>query len=957
MSLETPPAPLPRAKLREVLVGLVLALVVGVFYLWTAEKPGDSWLMTSKDPEGYYPLETAGFRAGHLYAAIEPHPALLALKDPYDPVANAPYRVHDMSLYKGHYYLYFGVTPVLILFWPFAALTGRYLDEPVAVALFCSAAVWAGMGLLFALRRRHFPAAPFLFLVAGWVCLAWATPLTLLVEGPQFYQVPISCAIFLQALMLIAVYRALHSEKRLLAWLALAGLLFGLAVGARPNYLACSVVLLVPVFFHPGDSGAGRDRMRALWRRLLAAFVPAAACGIGLLAFNWARFGSVAEFGMHYQLAGEKFIALKQMSPAFLLPHAAYYLFNAGLWQSYFPFFAAPLGQPYGFLRYLPWAWLGLAAFLPFRPDEPGERRGGILISVAVAGAFIGNLAFLACFFGTTARYPGDFANAGLILAGIGSLALGQRAKLARLSWLAGCASVLLAAVSLFFGMAVYTDGFPTPDYFTRVARMVNGPAYAWQRSHGEAFGGLRMDLKLPDHPPELPEPLFETGRQPDARDWLQIEFLPEGMARLGFFHAGTGLLSSRSFAVPSDRRIVVEARCGSLLPPFGHPLFADWTRSEFDSEKRDLQLKVDGVEVLRTALDCYESSPMTLSIGRHTWFTGGMQQAFSGVILKATRMPLEKPPKMAPLFKKPAPVELTLFLPTAKGAGADPLLVTGSGKESDLLYCVYDGANRLRFALDHFGSGGPESEWVAYDPLAPHGVKIWMGSMAGASSSESAETALAAPDRLVVIFDGRALLNVDQVFYPSTPETVILGYNAYGSTAAGREFSGRIAGARQVDAGTLPSISRSGSYGAVEMSVDFPFGAMGAQEPLVVTGVTGAGDFVYVHYLDPRHLSIGFDHWGIGGIVGKPVEVDYGQTHRLAISFPALYPPGSPLNKSKAVRVLLDGRVALDGVYACHPSTSDEIKIGKNPIGGSTCGPSFTGWIVSVERFPQPRP
>ncbi len=72
MSLETPPAPLPRAKLREVLVGLVLALVVGAFYLWTAEKPGDSWLMTSKDPEGYYPLETAGFRAGHLYAAITP---------------------------------------------------------------------------------------------------------------------------------------------------------------------------------------------------------------------------------------------------------------------------------------------------------------------------------------------------------------------------------------------------------------------------------------------------------------------------------------------------------------------------------------------------------------------------------------------------------------------------------------------------------------------------------------------------------------------------------------------------------------------------------------------------------------------------------------------------------------------------------------------------------------------
>ena len=41
-----------------------------------------------------------------------PHPALLAMADPYDPVANAPYRVHDMTLYKGHYYLYFGVSPV-----------------------------------------------------------------------------------------------------------------------------------------------------------------------------------------------------------------------------------------------------------------------------------------------------------------------------------------------------------------------------------------------------------------------------------------------------------------------------------------------------------------------------------------------------------------------------------------------------------------------------------------------------------------------------------------------------------------------------------------------------------------------------------------------------------------------------------------------------------------------------
>jgi hypothetical protein len=212
------------------------------------------------------------------------------------------------------------------------------------------------------------------------------------------------------------------------------------------------------------------------------------------------------------------------------------------------------------------------------------------------------------------------------------------------------------------------------------------------------------------------------------------------------------------------------------------------------------------------------------------------------------------------------------------------------------------------------------------------------------------------APDRLTVIFDGRPLLNVDQVFYPSTPSSAAVGFNPYRSTAAGREFTGRIAGVRQLDGAVLPAVVREGKYGAVEMSVNFPYNVLGTQEPLVVTGVTGAGDFVYVRYADPSHVVIGFDHWGIGGILGNPFEVDYGQTHRIAISIQSLYPPGSAPHDSKAVRVFIDGKPALVGSYICHPSTADRIKIGLNPIGGSTCGPKFTGRILSVEQFAEPR-
>jgi hypothetical protein len=944
-----------RSRLIETWLCVIVGIWVGWFYVWSALQPGNAWVISSKNPDGYYPLETAGFHSGHLYVAITPHPALLALPDPYDPVANARYRVHDMSLYKGHYYLYFGVTPALLLFWPVVAVTGEYLSEPFAVGLFCSAAIWVGMGLLLAIRRRYFPAAPFVALLAGWVCLAWATPLIFLVEAPQFYQVPISCAVLLQALMLAAVYRALNSPRRALVWMGAAGLLFGLCVGARPNHLADFVALLIPaVALSWRDGQDGKARRGAVKRMLLWTFLPTFLCGCGLLYYNWARFGSVSEFGVHYQLAGEKVTALKELSISYLIPHVALYLFNPGNWESYFPFFHGPSGEPYGLMRYLPWTWLVLFAFIGPLPDEPGQRSGRLIIATAVGGAFLANLALLGCYFMTTSRYPGDFSNAALILAGIGGLAVGQRAALLPRRWKVGSALAVAALASLSLSLAVYAGLFPRKEIFLRLARAANWPAYAWQRTHGIGFGGLRLELTLPEHPPGPIEPILETGRQSDQRDWLEVDYLPKNRARLSFFHAGTGSFPGEEFDVPPDRKLVVEVRCGSLLPPFGHPVFSDWSRADFDDVKRELRVTVNGADVLHASIECYDSSPANLTLGRLGWFSGGMQQFFSGSITRVDRLPLVRPAKMLPLFTKAEPVELRLFLPAANQASADPLLLTGNGNQSDLLYCIYDGANHIKFAFDHFGAGGPISESVPYDPLVSHAVTLWMGSLAGTPTATAEMNT--APDRLVVIFDGRVLFDIDEVFYPGTPESAIVGFNAYGSTGAGREFTGRIAGIRQVDGSTLPQRVRNGTYGAVEMSVDFPYSVLGTQEPLVVTGVTGAGDFVYVRYVDANHIVIGFDHWGIGGILGNPVEVDYGQTHRLSVTFQALYPPGSVLHNSDVVRVLLDGKPALEGRFACHPSTADRIKIGSNSIGGSTCGSIFSGRILSVERFPEPR-
>jgi hypothetical protein len=929
----------------ETVLCLAIATLAGVFFFWSAVQPAHQWAF--RLPDGYYPLLTAGFRSGHLYVAIEPNPELLALPDPYDPVANAPYRVHDMSLYNGHYYIYYGATPVILFFWPIVALTGWYVREPVAVAFFCTGAVTAGIALLIAIRRRHFPGASPWALVLGAICIAFATPLNRLVEAPQFYQVPIACAIFLQALMLGAIYNSLHSRRRPV-WLVVAGILFGLSVGARPNHLLEAAVLLIPIAWASMLGNPSPEERKLRFNRLAKfVFVPVAAIGAVLMIYNSQRFGSITEFGMHYQLAGERVADLQALKWSNLLPHLGQYLFQPGRWQSYFPYFSAQGYFPCGCLRYAPWMWLMFACVLPLSAGEPGKRAGRMPALLAVAATLLINLLLLSCFYGVTNRYPGDFANAGLILAGAGALALSQKASTRGWRLLVTVVLSVCTAISLFFALTAYASAFPDSNEFFGLARLVDTPAYWWQRSHGVNFGGLRIEFRLPSHPQELPEPLFETGSQPDQRDWLQIDYPAPGRARLSLFHAGTGLFEGASFPIPPDRRIVVEIHSGSFLPPFSHPVFRDWSHDDFDRVHRDLQVTVNGTEVLRAAMECYDASPTDLRIGRVGWFTGGMGQTFSGEVLSVARLPLLKPGRAVPDLKEPEPVELTLLLPPLRPGASDPLLVTGKGTTSDLIYCAYGPDNRVKFVLDHFGNGGPQSEFVQFDPLKPHTVTIWMASLEKGALS----------GRLVLVFDGRTLLNVKQPYYPGGAESALVGLNPYSATTAGENFTGQIIRVAQVGLDTLPPPpANTGSYGAIEMSVLFPPNMLGRGDPLVVTGVSGAGDFVYVKYVDLGHVIIGFDHWGVGGSLSEPIEVSYNDVHRIGISMDSLYPPEVRAHLPGTVRVTLDGDEVLETPWHCYPSGSEDITIGRNEIGGSTCGQEFTGRILSVERFPQPR-
>lgn len=79
------------------------------------------------------------FRAGQLHLPEEPTEGLLSLENPYDWSQRSALGgriLWDHLLYNGHYYSYYGIAPVFLLFLPYNLLTGFYFPSHFAVLLF-----------------------------------------------------------------------------------------------------------------------------------------------------------------------------------------------------------------------------------------------------------------------------------------------------------------------------------------------------------------------------------------------------------------------------------------------------------------------------------------------------------------------------------------------------------------------------------------------------------------------------------------------------------------------------------------------------------------------------------------------------------------------------------------------------------------------------------------------------
>ena len=446
-------------------LGAVCALVIGV-YAWSAHS-GVLELLGSGAQNSYYNLLAQGFREGHLSLKRETPPELAqpgAALDGrllQDHAWLENHGLYDLSYYKGKLYLYFGVTPALVLFWPYVALTGHYLPHKDAVVILLSAGFLAGAGLLWAVWRRYFKETGAWAVASGMLALGLANFAPAISGWCDVYEVAICCGYAMTMLALAGIWRALHDAQRGWRWLAAASLAYGLAVGARPSLLLGAVILLAPVV------QAWREKRR-VWPLLAAACGPIMLIGAGLMFYNALRFDNPLEFGQRYQLP---LTVHQQFRLRFFWFNFRVGFLEPARWTAGFPFVhdiavpSLPAGywqvdHAFGVLSNIPLVWLALAAPLAWRGRE-AEGRSNLRWFCGALALLFGMCALPLGFHDSMClRYELEFASPLVLLAAVGVPAL-ERALASRPVWrlAARCGWVLLLVFSLAFNLLVNLRG------------------------------------------------------------------------------------------------------------------------------------------------------------------------------------------------------------------------------------------------------------------------------------------------------------------------------------------------------------------------------------------------------------------------------------------------------------------------------------------------------------------
>lgn len=619
-----------RARIFWQSIVLVLTVfVICLIYFAAASKGGTTFFALSHGDE-YYPMLTDAFLAGKPYLLVPPRPELLALPDPRDPAANAPYRLHDLALYNGRYYMYYGPAPAITLFLPFKVLTGKDLPTSLAATVFCLAGFLFSAALFFALAEKSGLHPPGWFCVVALVTLGLCQFVPFLLSRPIVYETAIAAGYCFLMGGLLFFFRAV-TENRHATWQPLvAGVFLALATASRPNY-APSVLTLAfcyLIFLWSRSRMIGQVIRNDSFYLFVGPMIVAA---MAMGWYNFIRFGSPFEFGIRYMLSAVNPAPVPTMRLGSLALSLYYFLLAPPVFQRGFPFVTLLLSRPSPFGE-LPHYFMlaGSAGLLAVTPLSLGiiwaplvKRTAQVRFMVlALSFTSLVTLLVIASLGWVAPRYMLDFVPAILVLALLG---LGSALAFTKGYFRMGVSAIIWAAVAwstalnLLFVLGYYVIAPDTrkvsprsADTLRKVATFLDSSLYGPQagtRIYPTAAWYFKGTIRFPE---------------------------PESDAAQSILWAGTSSGSNRIRVMYSRTQatFIYDQSSGQIAKgmPVGISAGKDYAiELRFDPGSSNLLISIDGAPVFDQQIHPLPVDPDRLLIGMDRDSSGRVTAGFSG--------------------------------------------------------------------------------------------------------------------------------------------------------------------------------------------------------------------------------------------------------------------------------------------------------------------------------------
>lgn len=313
------------------------------------------------------------FDHGQASLLTKPSKELLEMENPYDWYARDELGVEylwDHCLYKGEYYSYYGIAPVLLLFLPYHLLTGYYFSSIIAVFIF------GALGIIFLsltyleFIRRYFMKLPLRLALFGLLTLQMSSGIWFCFCAMNFYEIAQSsgfCFVTIGAYFLLTS-NVIGGGRISCLKTAAAAICLSLAVLCRPTTALYCLVSLV--FFAFGFCRLLKDykakkaicevsnisytekdisdsqgtvienmplRKRNIALYLLSFIIPFALIGSVQMIYNYIRFDSFFDFGIQYSLTINDFTR-SQFYARFVSIGIYNYLLNPPIIAPEFPY-------------------------------------------------------------------------------------------------------------------------------------------------------------------------------------------------------------------------------------------------------------------------------------------------------------------------------------------------------------------------------------------------------------------------------------------------------------------------------------------------------------------------------------------------------------------------------------------------------------------------------------------